>query len=446
MSVEVIFLANEWNNQNDNTLNRMPTPGGYPPPMGGDPRRRPPTPNEQSGKHFIKEGVKASLLNLLYAAIVIGINLIVLHYFKNDIWSLYWLNAGFIIILPIFGHFNGIEVEVWNVRTGQTWTETQGCRGIVIGVIVLLVITWLIFSLADAIFPPYNYMTDFILYAVPTIISGGFALNRLLDVYTGVTMSLAGRKLMKDAAAPRVQNVMEKHGALRGRISVALTIGTVAICVLALIGQYVQVLFVTPKIKKELDVVAVYHSGEDALPFSDDVLSGGRKTGEFSEFSTRFKTTVEADLAVNGVTGHYVQDINCVYDFDADRWVLNNSTPLATIRTADISGTWDVCENTVCTDNAGSAKDFAVILVVDELTTEKTSGVVRFKDGDQQIFESKFEGTVVLNGGELNATATMEKAYDVFFDEGHTELTFKYQASDDTIVLSGDYAGHLERQ
>lgn len=444
MSKEVVFVANEWNNQNDNTLNRMPTPGGYHPPMSGDPRRRPPTPNEQSGRHFIKEGTKTALFNLLFAAVVAAINLIVFHYFDRDIWSLYWLNAGFIIILPLFSHFNGIEVEVWEVNTGRTWTETQGCRGIVIGVIVLLVVTWLVFGLAEIIFPPYNYMTNFILYAVPTIISGGYVLKRLLDVYTSAVMMLAGRKLMKDASAPRVQTVMEKHGELRSRISHWLTIGTVAVCVLAFVGQYVQVLFVTPKIRGQLDTAAVYRTCEKALPFADEALTD--LDGEYSEFSTRFATKTEADLTYGGVTGHYVAELVYHYGHETDAWRVSQSVSVMSITAADVKGTWS-SDN--CQDHAAGAEAFGITLEIAEMTTEKVSGVIRFMSSDKQIHESKFEGTVTVSGGNLVANATMKTAYNVFFDAGYTELNFKYQIADGSFVFdgeNGDYNGYLEKQ
>ena len=428
------------NNRYDNTLNTMPRQGSYPP-SGRDPRKRPLTPNEQSGRHFMKDGVKGFFIGLALAAVVLLVNFFILKYFKWDLWSLYWTNLGLVIILPFFSYFNSIQVEMWNVRTGDTWTETQGCRGIVIGLVVLGVITWLIFGLADFIFPQYGYMETFILVAVPTAISGNFILNRIHDMCDSVKVFFAGKRLAKDAAAPRVQEVIEKNGEVRARISKITTIAAVAIFVLAFVGQYVQVLFVSVKGRATLDTLALYRAAEDALPLPDEALTD--LEGEFSDFSSRFTTSAEGDLTYNGVTGHYLSYIGCRYDVGEGRWEASVSNSVINITAADVKGTWS---SAMCVDNADSKKDFGIVLEVAEMTTEKVRGTIRFKSGDTQIHESTFEGTVTATDEFLVAEATMKTAYAMFFDAGYTALSFKYQVVDDSFSFTGDYQGVLEKE
>lgn len=435
------------NNSYNNTLNTMP--GNCPPPSrdprrsGRGPIKRPPTPNEQSGRHFMKEGIKGFFINLAVAAVVFLINFFILKIFKWNPWSLYWTNLGLVVILPIFNHFNSIEVAVYDGRTGQYLrTDTLGCRGIVIGLIVLGVITWLIFGLADFIFPPYNYMETFILIAAPTVISGGFILNRIHDMCDHVKVYLAGRRLTKDATAPRVQAVIEKNGEVRARISKITTIAAVAIFVLAFIGQYVQVFFVTQKSHATLDTLAVYRTVEGALPLPDKALTD--LDGEFSEFSTRFATSAKGDLTYHGVTGHYIAYISYHYDVGEGRWSASHSSiDVTNITAADVKGTWS---STLCQDNAKGRKNFGIVLEVAEMTTEKVRGTIRFKEGDAQIHESAFEGTVVTENGFLAAEATMENPYAVFFDDGYSALSFKYQIVDDSFAFTGDFQGVLEKE
>lgn len=409
-------------------------------------RKRRPLPNEQSGRHFIKEGIKTCLLSLLYIAIVVAINILVLRHFKWNIWSLYWLNAGFIIILPIFRHFDGIEVQVTELNSGRQWTETQGLRGIIIGVVVLLVVTLLVVGLIDTIFPPYSYMGHFFLLIVPAFVSGGHIFKRSMDVYAGVTMIIAGRRLVKDANAPRVQAVMDVNAEKCGKISLIATLSMIAICVLAIVVQYLQVLFVTPMIRKKLDVLTVYRQSEDNIPYSDDVILQSRDDGEFSKFSTEFETAVSETLDINGVNGQYDQSIHYRYNYKEKKWEVNEGSPQVVINTANISGTWAPSGDSLCTDNDAGAENFKVTLDIAELTTEKTRGTVRFFSGEELIFESTFTGDVTVEDGTLITTATMSKGYNVFFDVGCTELTFKYQAFNESIVLSGYFEGYLMRK
>jgi hypothetical protein len=303
------------------------------------------------------------------------------------------------------------------------------------------VVTWLIFGLADLIFPRYGYMETFILIAVPTVISGNFILNRIHDMCDSVKVFLAGKRLAKDAAAPRVQEVIEKNGEVRARIAKITRIAAVVIFVLAFVGQYVQVLFVSVKGRATLDTLALYRAAEDALPLPDEALTD--LEGKFSDFSSRFTTSAEGDLTYNGVTGHYRSHLGCRYDVGEGRWEASVSNSVTNITAADVKGTWS---SATCVNHIRSTNDFGIVLEVAEMTTEKVSGTIRFKSGDTQIHESTFEGTVTVVDDFLKAEATMKTGYEAFFDEGYKELSFKYQVAYDTFSFEGDYQGVLEKE
>ena len=403
-------------------------------------------PKKRSIKQFINSKIKASLLSSLYIVIILLINLLVLYLFKWNIWSLYWLNAGFIIILPIFEIFDNIHVTVMDVRSGHSWTETRGLRGVYIGIAILLVTTFIIFKVADAIFPPYNFMKTFILTVVPICVSGGFILRCLLNIHSGIISVRAGRAQLNDPNAPQAHEVLKPYIEKHKSIYKKAILGVAIICILAVIVQYTQVLIFTPKIRNELDTLTIYRESENALPYSDDAILQGKENGEFSDFCTIFETSVSEDLKLRGITGQYTQTIQYQYDYKTEKWGATVDTPSVAIKTANVSGEWAPVDGTTCTDYAGNAKDFKIKLKITSMTTEKVQGTIFFFSGDTQIFESGFEGAVAIKQSDLYTTATMSKGYAIFFDEGHRELIFAYQAFDDSIVITGDFAGHLKRQ
>ena len=102
---------------------------------------------------------------------------------------------GFGIIRPIFNHFNGQVFEVVNVATGESWEDSHWLRGILIGLAVLGVVTWGLFSLADVIFPPYTFMKNFILIAAAAFVSGYFVLQQFRMAFLGLKMWRAANAL-----------------------------------------------------------------------------------------------------------------------------------------------------------------------------------------------------------------------------------------------------------
>lgn len=400
--------------------------------------------NKSAATNYIKDGRSAFFSCLGMGLLVLAINILVLYFFDGNLWSLYWTNMGFVIIRPIFNHFNGQVFEVINVATGESWEDSHWLRGILIGLAVLGVVTWGLFSLADVIFPPYTFMKNFILIAAAAFVSGYFVLQQFRMAFLGLKMWRAGKRTLKDLELPFLGDEIRKLTDKFATNTIRIIAGAVIICLLAVIIQYAQVLILTPKIRSSLDTLEVYRSAEGALPFSDEVIKNAK--GEFKDFSTEYKTFYEGDIEHNGIKGHYEQRVSYEYNFKEKKWKAElggAGYDITELTDANVSGVFTADG---CTDNVYNTKDMSFALDIKSLTTTEANGTFTVRNATEQTYSSKWSGTVTHKNGCFYVTGKLSVPRKQFFDAGYTAFNFIYHISEDAVTVTDDYSGVLHRQ
>lgn len=432
-------MTDNYENTSNETIYDSSQKETYYPHMQGQKRRL--LPHEASGKHYKKEGLKSFFSCIFLAFGILLINIALLIIFKWNFWALYFANIGFIIIRPLFNHFNQKIVIVTNLRSGQSWEETQGLKGIIIALVIINIITYLWISIAKVIFPPYAFMEDFILIAASAFVSGRYIIQFIRQAFLNLKIHKAGKALMKDPTAPRVKDVIKQLEDTYSKHSFIYLAVAIGLCILAILAQYCQVWVLTPGIENSLDKVALYQSQENALPFSKDAIHNSK--GEFSKFSTEYTTDFHENLEYMGVAGEYNQNVVYKYNHKNKCWKIKPSSPTISITSVNISGTWSAGG---CIDNLYQTDNMTFVLNISSFNSETVNGTFIIKNATDTIYTGNFSGSVAQSGKYLNATAKLEIGRKQFFDEGYTELTFYYDIQDGTIALFGDYTGVLNRQ